>query len=83
MSLALKTGMDSGRCWQSLLLFFSDSLQVLVVNEEWGSGTHSSLRNPEKSGSGSVKKVSLGDDTDAKSAGDEPRLLSLLPGKLD
>jgi len=44
---------------------------VLVVNEEWGSATHSSLRSPEKSGSGSVKKVSLGDDTDAKSAGDD------------
>jgi len=42
---------------------------VLVVNEEWGSATHSSLRSPEKSGSN--KKVSLGDDTDAKSAGDD------------
>ena len=47
-----------------------------MVNEEWGSAAHSSLRNPEKSGSGSVKKVSLGDDTDAKSAGDEPRLFT-------
>lgn len=51
--------------------FSTDFLQVLVVNEEWGSATHSSLRSPEKSGSN--KKVSLGDDTDAKSAGDEPR----------